>query len=299
MSSSSTQPSVSITLIGPGAIGSALAAGLIEAGHQPTIVARTPFQRLHVTWPDGETSAEVQCVSDVADVVVSDVVVVATKATHNAAIANHVRAATGPGSALVIAQNGVNHLERFDGLDPGVDVLPAIPMLPSEREAPGRAIVGKPSRLVVPAGPGAAALEELFAGSHITIDADEDWLTAAWFKLVLNASSGGIGVLARRGSDIYGDADVQQLALAVMEEVAAVGRAEGAALAPNLAEQMLAYQVANAGSHTTSIVVDRLAGVATEWRVRNEVVVRVAERHGIDVPLNRAIVTLMRLGEPS
>ncbi|MFM9864471.1 MAG: ketopantoate reductase C-terminal domain-containing protein [Micropepsaceae bacterium] len=35
-----------------------------------------------------------------------------------------------------------------------------------------------------------------------------------------------------------------------------------------------------------SIVVDRLNGRATEWVARNEVVLRLAAKHGIAVPLN-------------
>jgi ketopantoate reductase len=45
-------------------------------------------------------------------------------------------------------------------------------------------------------------------------------------------------------------------------------------------------------------VVDRIEGRATEWDARNAVVERIAKRHGIEVPLNRLMTTLIRLGEP-
>jgi ketopantoate reductase len=48
----------------------------------------------------------------------------------------------------------------------------------------------------------------------------------------------------------------------------------------------------------SSIVVDRLNGVPTEWQARNEVVVRLAAKHGIAVPLNEFACNLMRAGEP-
>lgn len=289
----------SVTVIGPGAIGAALAGGLVEATHEPTLVVRTPFERLRVEWPDGSLDVEATCVSDPALLAPADVVIVATKATHNEAVVEHLQASVQPGSILVIAQNGVDHLDRFAGVvGSGVEVVPAIPMLPSKRLGPGHAVVGQPSKLIIPDGPAAAAVDTLFGGSFIDIEASADWTSAAWFKLILNASSGGIGVLTRRGSEIFDDPDAQQLLLGLMEEVAAVGRAEGAELADDLPTRLQQYQIATAGSHTSSIVLDRLAGIPTEWRQRNEIVVRLAEEHGIAVPLNHTVATLMRLGEP-
>jgi 2-dehydropantoate 2-reductase len=286
----------SITLIGPGAIGAALAAGLVEAGHTPTLVTRTPFDRLRVDWPVGSVDVAATCVTSVDDLEPADVVIVATKATQNAAIIDHVRAAVRPDSILLIAQNGVDHLDRFAV---EANIVPAIVMLPSERAGPGQAKVGSPSRLVIPAGEAAATVRSIFDGSFIDIEPIADWTSAAWLKLMMNAAVGGIGVLTRRGSDVFHDADALSLLEALMEEVAAVGRAEGATLAEELPAQLRRHQEKNAGGHTTSIVVDRVAGQPTEWRERNQAVVEAAQRHGIDVPLNETVATLMRLGEPS
>lgn len=290
--------SSTVTVIGPGSIGGALAGGLVVAGHDPQLVARTPFDSLQVSWPDGEIAHPVSCVSDPDDVEPTDIVIVATKATQNADITDHVRAATRPGSILVIAQNGVDHRDRFPDLDDGVIVVPAVVMLPAKRLAPGNISLGKPSRLTIPAGPGAVEVEAVFAGSFITIDISDDWTSAAWFKLILNAASGALGVLTRRGPDIYADPEAQELLLTLMEEVAMVGRAEGADLAADMPTNLQQYMIERSGGHTPSITVDRLAGNPTEWRERNEVVVRVAERHGLDVPVSRMLTTLMRLGEP-
>jgi 2-dehydropantoate 2-reductase len=52
------------------------------------------------------------------------------------------------------------------------------------------------------------------------------------------------------------------------------------------------------GDQLSSITRDRLAGLATEWQARNQVIVRKAARHGIAVPLNQALTTLLRVSEP-
>jgi 2-dehydropantoate 2-reductase len=294
MSTPSRAPA--ITLIGPGAIGAALAAGLVEAGHIPTLVTRTPFDRLRVEWPLGSVDVAARCVTAVDVIEPADVVIVATKATQNAAIGDQVRAAVRADSVLLIAQNGVDHLERFAV---EANVVPAIVMLPSERIGPGQAKVGSPSRLVIPEGQSAARVQSIFENSFIDVEVTAEWTSAAWLKLMMNAAVGGIGVLTRRGSDVFHDVDALNLLQALMEEVATVGRAEGAVLPDELPSQLRRYQEKNAGGHTTSIVVDRLAEQPTEWRERNQAVVDAAKRHGIDVPLNQTVATLMRLGEPS
>lgn len=288
--------SPSITVIGPGAIGAALAAGLVEGSHDPTLVTRTPFERLAVQWPAGSIDVAARCVVNADDLTPADVVIVATKATQNGAITDHVRASVGPDSVLLIAQNGIDHIDRF-AVD--AQVVPAIVMLPSERTAPGQAVVGTPSRLVIPDSKAAETVQSIFAGSFIDIEVTDDWLSSAWLKLMMNAAVGGVGVLTRRSSDVFYDAEAIEMLRALMEEVAAVGRAEGATLPDELPAQLQRYQEKNAGGHTTSIVVDRLAGTPTEWRERNQIVVERAARHGIDVPLNQTIATLMRLGEPA
>lgn len=289
----------SVAIIGPGAIGGSLAGALIEVGHDPTLIVRTPFERLRVEWPAGEIDVPASCITTASEIVPADVVIVATKATHNAAIAAEVRAATRPGGVLAIAQNGVDHVERFAGVvGDDVTVVPAVPMLPASRPKPGHIIAGSPSRLVVPAGSGAERVAALFQDSFVTIEVSDDWLSRAWTKLILNAASGGIGVLTRTGSQIFTDPDAQQLLLALMEEVAMVGRAEGARLPEELPRQLQEFSIAKAGGHTSSIIVDRIAGQPTEWRERNDVVVQTARKHGLEVPLNHAVATLMRLGEP-
>ena len=292
-----TKPSV--TLIGPGAIGAALAGALVDAGHQPTLVARTPFDRLRVEWPDGSVDVASNCISSPADLDHADVVIVATKAIHNASIAEHVRAALGPESVLLIAQNGVDHVDRFTalGVEPAA-IVPAVVLLPAERPAPGHSVVSGAARLRVPAGTAAARIESLFEDTFVQVSVTDDWVSAAWQKLLMNAPSGAMSVLARRGPEIYADIEAQELLHALMQETLAVAQAEGAEIDPAMPEKLLTYFVGNAGGHTTSIALDRMADRPTEWRERNAIVVERARRHGIDVPLTQAFVTLMRLGEP-
>ncbi|MDG2262047.1 MAG: 2-dehydropantoate 2-reductase N-terminal domain-containing protein, partial [Actinomycetota bacterium] len=67
----------SVTIIGPGAIGAAVGASLIDSGHDVSFASRTPFEVLDVTHPDGRVLQEIDCVSDPAAATISDTVMLA------------------------------------------------------------------------------------------------------------------------------------------------------------------------------------------------------------------------------
>ena len=115
---------------------------------------------------------------------------------------------------------------------------------------------------------------------------------------MVNAATGAVAVLTRSDNRVFTDPEAADLAVGIMREVAAVGRAEGVELAEDLPDRVLEGLRRRALTHMSSIVVDRLRGDPTEWAERNLVVVQLAVRHGIDVPLNQLTTTLLRLGEP-
>jgi 2-dehydropantoate 2-reductase len=287
-----------IAVIGPGAIGCAFAAAAAQAGHAVSIAARTPFAALDVTYPGGHVRAAVRALS-LAEARPFPVVMLAAKAHQTLDAAPWLRALCGPGTVLAVLQNGVEHVARVSPLvGAGVEIVPAMVACPAHRTAPGVAQVTGPARLDVPPGAASERFARVFAGSYGEVRIVDDWLTSAWGKLVLNAASGAIGVLTRRGNEVLKDDGVAQSFLALAAEVAAVGRAEGAKLPADIGERLLQVLAHSARGHVSSIVVDRLNGLPTEWQARNEVVVRLAAKHGIAVPLNTFACNLIRAGEP-
>jgi 2-dehydropantoate 2-reductase len=287
-----------IAIIGPGAIGCAFAGAAMQSGHEIAVAGRTPFTTLRVDHPDGVVEGPVEWL-DISTVEPRPFVMLATKAHQTVGAAGWIRALCGPDTVLAVLQNGVEHLERIQPLVGGdAHIVPAMVACPSDRTAPGHAHVTGRARLEVPSGAAGAAFRAIFDGSYADVQLTDDWLSAAWRKLVLNAAGGGIGVLTRRGNDALSDDDLAAVFVALADEVVAVGRAEGARLDDDLADGLLRALQGSVGTHVPSIVVDRIAGRPTEWQARNEVVVRIAQRHGIAVPMNHLLTTLIRAGEP-
>lgn len=288
-------------VLGPGAIGGAVAGALVQAGHDPILATRSPVTELTVSTPDGQIEASVRSIVDPAEAMPADLLFVGVKAHQSEAIRPWLDALVDDQTTVVILQNGVEHVERFAPLvDPGAELVPAVVALPALRSAPGHIAVSSAARLTIPSGPGADRVASAFEASFIRVTITDDWVTAAWTKLMLNAASGGICVIAGTSNELFAnDSDAKQLAVDLMTEVANVGRAEGATLAEDLPQRILDGLLERAGGHKSSIVVDRLNGVETEWDARNGVVERLASRHGIDVPLNRLLTMLIRVTEPA
>jgi 2-dehydropantoate 2-reductase len=110
---------------GAGAIGATIGAGLHEAGHPVTLIARGPhleaLQRdgLEVQTPDGSRRLAVPAVAGPAEATIEagDVVLLAMKTQDTDAALGELQAAADPRVALVCAQNGVENerlaLRRF------------------------------------------------------------------------------------------------------------------------------------------------------------------------------------------
>ncbi len=291
---------IAVALVGPGAIGCAVAGALVQAGHTPFIGGRSEFSELQVSTPDDTFSAPLGCSANPADAQPADAVVLAVKAHQTDSARAWLNALVDDETTVFVLQNGVEHVERLRSIvGAGPQIEPVVVSLPAERSAPGRCHVSAASRLTIPAGPGGDRLAELLNGSYIDVRRSDDWISAAWVKLLLNAALGGIAVLGHTDNTVFGrDDDARDLAVRLMAEIIDVGRAEGATLGDDLPNQIIEGILAVAAGHKSSIVVDRINGVATEWDARNAVVGRIGRRHGIPTPLNDTLTTLIRVGEP-
>ena len=289
-----------VVVIGPGAIGGAVAGAVVESGGHITIAARRPFDELEVIHPEGRVSATVECSAAPEALSPADLVLLGVKAHQTERAAGWLEAAVGSDSTLVVLQNGVEHVERLRPFVPSsASIVPAVVAMPARSLSPGRIRVAAPGSLTVPNEPAARRFADAIDSRFLRVQTTDDWTTAAWGKLLLNAAAGGVGTLSRRDNRVLGrDGEARSLVLSLMLEIAAVARAEGAEIPDASVEKLLDSLIRRAGSHLSSIVVDRIEGRATEWDARNAVVGRIAARHGIDVPLNRAVTTLIRLGEP-
>jgi len=288
----------SVAVIGAGAVGGVFAWALHKSGHDVSLCVRTPFEELVIQAADGEERVPVRVVTDPEDLKPVDWVLLAVKAFDTAGTARWLEALCDQDTTVVVLQNGVDQAEGVHALAPEATVLPSLVYIQAERQAPGHIRLGYGNSLDVPAGPEAERLARLFRGSGMEIHPQQDLLTAAWRKLMLNAAVNPLTALTLRRMEVMGDPMILDLAGGLMRETRAVAVAVGAHLTEADVEQTLAFMSEFSDGNGTSMLYDRLAGNALEWEALNGAVVRHAEAHGIDVPLNRGMTALLHAVAP-
>lgn len=293
-----------VTLIGPGAIGCAVAGALVDRDDiDLTIAARTPFAELRIDGLDKPLAARPRVETDPAALEPADIVLLVTKTHQTAAAVPWLDASCGPGTTVAVLQNGIGQRELVGPLvAPRVaeaDIVPTIVFLPADRITPGHITIGLPATLQVPDDEPGRRVAELFRDTYVGCNLAADFHTTAWSKLIANCAVGAITVLTRTTNKVLADPEARELALTTLREVIAVAMADGAALTPELAELTVDIVIERASDHVSSQTTDRLAGSPSEWDARQGEVLRRAERHGVDTPLLRTLTTLIRLGEPS
>lgn len=288
-----------IAIVGPGAIGATLAAGLQRTGrHEILLCARRNGPGATVEMIDGHTVTLPAASTDAAAAPAVDWIFIATKAYDAESAAAWLPRLGAHGAPVAILQNGVEHRERFARYLPAERIVPVIVDLPAERLEPGRIRQRGPGTLTVPDDPPGRAFAALFNGTPVAAAATPDFLSAAWRKLCINAV-GVISALTLEPARIMREAGPADVARALLREAIAVGRAEGATLDDTLVETVVERYRAAPPDAVNSLHADRLAGRPMEIDARNGAIVRLGRKHGIPTPCNHmAVVLLAALARP-
>ena len=278
-----------VAIVGVGAIGSVVAALLQVAGHEITLCTRRPLNGLRVDTPEGPVQVKARNVTDPAQAEPVDWVMVATKTYDSDGAKLWLGKLCDEHTRVVVIQNGVEHEANFAGWT----VLPAVIDVPCERRPDGSVLQRSRVLLRLPKSEAGEACAELFAGTAAAVEVMDDFLTAAWQKLCVNAS-GVICALTRKPNRVFHDETIGQIAMDLTRECVTVGWAVGAELDANLPEMILKRYREGSPDSTNSLLADTLAGRRTEIEARNGVIVRMSEKLGVPTPANRMAVALFK-----
>ncbi|ADP80626.1 oxidoreductase [Pseudofrankia inefficax] len=282
-----------VAVVGPGAIGTTVAAALHEAGRTPLLCGRTGREHLELRAADGVVVVPGPVRTDPARTEEAvDLVFLAVKSTQVAAAAPWLAALCRPGTTVCVLQNGVEQEATVAPHVPGCPVLPAVVWFPAVAQPDGAVWLRGAARLTLPDLPAAQVVLAALDGTRCSVELAVDFPSVAWRKLLQNAVA-GLMVLSGRRSGMFGREDVAQLSLAYLRECLAVARAEGAVLGDEVPREILESFQANPADLGTSILADREAGRPLEWNTRNAVIGRRGRAHGIPTPISDVVVPLL------
>ncbi|KHT01480.1 2-dehydropantoate 2-reductase [Pectobacterium brasiliense] len=285
-----------IALLGPGAIGTTIAAVLHDVNRTPVLCGRTAHPQLVLRHDEGEIVVPGPVLSN--PVAIShpfDLVFVAVKTTQNVDSAEWLNALCDENTVVCALQNGVEQKTQLEPYVNGATVLPSVVWFPAQREPDASVWLRAKPRLTLPDVPQAKCVAEALSGTRCTVELSADFLSVAWRKLLQNAAA-GLMVLANRRAGMFSRGDVTELALAYLRECLAVARAEGAVLDDGVAQEIVDNFQRAPADLGTSILADRQANRPLEWDIRNGVVQRYGRARGIPTPISDVLVPLLAAG---
>lgn len=285
-----------IAVVGIGAIGSVTAAALERAGkHELVLCTRSPMKELRVETPGGEVIVRGTNLTRTSDATPVNWVMVCTKAYDAESTAAWFTGLSGPETKIAVVQNGVEHRERFSRWVAAERLLPVIIDCPAERREDGSVLQRAWAKMAVEDSSLGREFTELFRDSGAVTELT-DFTTAAWKKLSVN-SQGALSAMTKLPNRVLRAPGMEAVALGMVKECVAVGRAAGATIEDGFAERVIENAKVSAPDGVNSMLADRLAGRKMEIDARNGAIVRFGERLGVATPLNAMAVAVLRAME--
>lgn len=314
-----------VLVVGPGAIGIIVAARLADAGHEVRLACRTAATAkrlaggITATGQDGtEIAANVATLTKPAQLKdESSFTVLATKCADAVPALNHWLPGLGQESSVVAVQNGVIGDSLQELL--AERLMECTVAFPATLEAPGRSRQTGPGGFYLGPWPAPgprddpelyrAVAEKLSAAG--TVQASPNMKGVKWSKLLVNSciSSLGVATGAELGR-LLEDRMARDVLLAIVREGHAAGRADGvkfenvAGFRPGLMASNLPgrdFFLKMVGRkyrrHRSSSLQSLERGRKTEVDFLNGHIVATAKKHGLDAPVNAALVDLIHCVE--
>jgi 2-dehydropantoate 2-reductase len=262
----------------------------------------------------------------------ADLVIVFAKATATAAVAAAASAAgaIGPSTLVLTLQNGLGNIESLLAHVPAARLLAGTTTLGTELLGPGHIrALGSGETVLGPlpaesppavtttgaagrkasaaaatgAGAGAGAAERIalaLRGAGIPVRTSPSALQVIWAKVAFNCVMNSLCSIASIPVSALARYDgFDALAGSILDEVAAVARAEGVTVDTTAALRLMHTQFdpSASGDHLASMLQDLMNGRRTEIAHLNGAIAERAAARGIDAPVNAAISRLVGLLE--
>ncbi len=298
-----------IAVIGAGAMGSIFGASFTEAGHDAVLVdvaeplvAKINADGVIVARGDDEHTVKVPATANPAEVGEVDLAVFAVKCYHTQAAAQAAKPMVGSETVVASLQNGWGNgdvLEEVFGADNLVlgvtyNSGTVVDLGHVAHTGVGKTVIGAYKSN----GDKAQPLEEALSSGGFEVEVSADVVTEIWKKLILNAAT--LPPAALTGLWISGlgeESPWLDLIDDLARETTAVARARGYDIDAEERVVTINNLLAGGGRGKGSMLQDFEANRKSEVDVITGAVVKAADEAGVDVPLNRAMLALVKGNE--
>ena len=297
-----------IVVVGAGAVGGYFGGMFAAAGAPVVMIGRKQFVEavnrngLLLERTQARERIRVGATVDMSAVHDAELVLFCVKSMDTSSAARQMAQFLASDAIVVSLQNGVDNVDRIrdaanvSAISAAVYVAVSVPEPGHVKHlARGDVVVGPPSEET-------KYLAGIFPRAGIPCQLSDNIEGELWVKLLCNCALNSISALGQaRYGQIAESSDARQLMQTVVEEVLAVARAAKVTL-PNIADpkagmaaaMAIATQMSGALSSTAQ---DLNRGRLTEIDSLNGYVSRRGAELGVNVPINHALFTLVKLAE--
>jgi 2-dehydropantoate 2-reductase len=299
-----------IAVVGTGAVGGYFGGVLANAGAPVVMIGRKSFvdavtaNGLVLDSRDVRERIRIEATTEMSAVRDARVVLLCVKTTDTTSAARELAQFADPAASVVCLQNGVDNVDRIREAT-NINAIPAAVYVAVSVPEPGQIKhLARGDLIIGPRSDQTQKLEALFSQAGIPCQITENIEGELWIKLLCNCALNAVSALGNaRYGQIADTSDARQLMQRVVDEVLAVATALRVQL-PNIADgtagmtaaMEIATQMTGAFSSTAQ---DLQRGRLTEIDSLNGYIARRGAELGIDVPVNHALFTLVKLAEQS
>lgn len=307
-----------ILVFGLGALGSVYSCLLKEQGHQvdgldrEAVISCVKANGVNVNGIWGEHAARLDdLLTEVEQIADRDynLIVLTVKSYETEEVARQIARVISPPTYILLAQNGYGNFEAAAQFIPASQLILGRVIFGAETTAWGASkvtviaddvVIGSPANLI-----DLQILKNfsaVFNAAGIPTRASSEVMKFVWGKIIYNSALNPLGAILEVPYGKLGEnPNTRVLMNNVIEEIFAVLKAQGQeTLWPDAANyRRIFYEqlIPTTALHHASMLQDIQRGRRTEIDALNGAVVRLGESYGVDTPVNRVIVSLIKAKE--
>jgi 2-dehydropantoate 2-reductase len=288
--------------MGAGAVGCYYGAMLARAGHKVTLIGRPQHVQavrragLRLQTNQSDEFIEVKASTEADGVRSAQLVLFSVKSTDTEAAGKAMAAYLDRDAAILTLQNGVDNPERLAAAL-GRDVIAAVVYAAVEMAGPGHVRHHGRGELVIGRAPASDAIVAAFGAAGVPVEISDNVAGTLWAKLIVNCAYNALSAITQLPyGRLVASAGVPAVMRDVVDECLAVARACDVQVPGDMHEatRRIAQTMPAQYSSTAQ---DLARKKKTEIEHLNGFVVRKGEARGVPTPVNRVLLTLVKVRE--
>jgi 2-dehydropantoate 2-reductase len=290
-----------IAVIGTGGVGGYFGGKLAKAGNDVTFIARGEHLKviktngLTVKSILGDFQLLVKATDKIEEVGVADLIILGVKAWQVKEIAPELKSIVNENSTILPLQNGVLAIDELKEFFPSKNIIGGLCRIISKIEAPG-IIYHFGITPIIEFGEIDNAktdrvnkIKELLNNAGINAKISEDIHADLWRKFIAICVSGLLAVSKTTYGELRDLKETRQMMIDLLTEIYNLSQKAGIKIEADFVKKTVAFTDTFPYNSTSSLTRDVWEGKPSEIEYQNGTVVRLAEKYGIETPINKFI----------